>query len=173
MQLVTLRWRRYKSALFSRRGAMSKPIFVLNGPNLSRLGAREPQIYGHETLEDIRRRCERRAETLGVSVDFRQSNHEGDLVDWLNEAAQAASAVVINPAAYGHQSIALYDAIKAMDTPVVECHLSNPGAREAFRHVSMVSQAARGVVSGFGAMSYELALEAAAHLAGAEAKIAG
>jgi 3-dehydroquinate dehydratase-2 len=173
MRLVTLRRRRYKSDLFNGRGAMSKPIFVLNGPNLNRLGAREPQIYGHETLEDIRLRCERRAEALGLKVEFRQSNREGDLVDWLNEAAEAACAVVINPAAYGHQSIALYDAIKAMDTPVVECHLSNPGAREAFRHVSMVSQAARGVISGFGAVGYELAIEAAAHLAGFAAKVAG
>lgn len=144
---------------------MPKPIYVLNGPNLSLLGTRQPEIYGSDTLDDIRKRCEARAAALGFSVVFRQSNKEGDLVDWLNEAASAASAVVLNPAAYGHTSVALYDAIKAMQTPVVECHLSNPMAREAFRHHSYVSMAAVGTVSGFGPRSYELALDAAAGLA--------
>ena len=146
---------------------MPKPIFVLNGPNLNLLGTREPHIYGADTLADIQRRCEAKAGALGYEVVFRQSNKEGELVDWLNEAATGAAAVVINPAAYGHTSIALHDAIKAMATPVVECHLSNPMAREAFRHVSMVSLAARGVVSGFGAKGYELAIEAAVHLVSA------
>jgi 3-dehydroquinate dehydratase-2 len=144
---------------------MPKPIFVLNGPNLNLLGAREPEIYGSQSLGDIKALCEAKGAALGWDVVFRQSNREGELVDWLNEAATAASAVVINPAAYGHTSIALHDAIKAMNVPVVECHLSNPAAREPFRRRSMVSLAARGVVSGFGAKSYELALEAAAHLA--------
>ena len=144
---------------------MPKPIYVLNGPNLGLLGTRQPEIYGSDTLDDIRKRCEARAAALGFSVVFRQSNKEGDLVDWLNEAASAASAVVLNPAAYGHTSVALYDAIKAMQTPVVECHLSNPMAREAFRHHSYVSMAAVGTVSGFGPRSYELALDAAAGLA--------
>jgi 3-dehydroquinate dehydratase-2 len=146
---------------------MPKPIFVLNGPNLNMLGAREPEIYGSETLEDLRRRCEARALALGFDVVFRQSNREGELVDWLNEAAGGASAVVLNPAAYGHTSIALYDAIKAMATPVVELHLSNPAARESFRRKSMVSGAAKGVISGFGPKGYDLAVEAAAHLAAA------
>jgi 3-dehydroquinate dehydratase-2 len=146
---------------------MPKPIYVLNGPNLNLLGTRQPHIYGADTLEDIRRRCEARAKTLGYDIVFRQSNKEGELVDWLNEASTQASAVVLNPAAYGHTSVALYDAIKAMETPVVECHLSNPQAREAFRHHSYVSPAAVGVVSGFGARSYELALDAAAGLAAA------
>ncbi len=144
---------------------MPKPIYVLNGPNLNLLGTRQPHIYGADSLDDIRRRCEARAAALGHTVVFRQSNKEGELVDWLNEAATAASAVVLNPAAYGHTSVALYDAIKAMQTPVVECHLSNPMAREAFRHHSYVSMAAVGTVSGFGARSYELALDAAAGLA--------
>lgn len=143
---------------------MPKPIYVLNGPNLNLLGARQPDIYGADTLDDIRKRCEARAAALGHTVVFRQSNTEGDLVDWLNEAAAAASAVVLNPAAYGHTSVALYDAIKAMQTPVVECHLSNPMAREPFRHHSYVSMAAAGVISGFGPRSYELALDAAAGL---------
>ena len=146
---------------------MPKPIYVLNGPNLNLLGTRQPHIYGADTLDDIRKRCEARAAALGHTVVFRQSNKEGELVDWLNEAATAASAVVLNPAAYGHTSVALYDAIKAMQTPVVECHLSNPMAREAFRHHSYVSMAAAGTVSGFGARSYELALDAAAGLAAA------
>jgi 3-dehydroquinate dehydratase-2 len=146
---------------------MPKPIYVLNGPNLNLLGTRQPHIYGADSLEDIRQRCEARAQALGYEIVFRQSNKEGELVDWLNEAATQASAVVLNPAAYGHTSIALYDAIKAMETPVVECHLSNPQAREAFRHHSYVSPAAVGVVSGFGARSYELALDAAAGLAAA------
>jgi 3-dehydroquinate dehydratase II len=146
---------------------MPKPIYVLNGPNLNLLGTRQPHIYGADSLDDIRKRCEARAAALGHTVVFRQSNKEGELVDWLNEAATAASAVVLNPAAYGHTSVALYDAIKAMQTPVVECHLSNPMAREAFRHHSYVSMAAAGTVSGFGARSYELALDAAAGLAAA------
>jgi 3-dehydroquinate dehydratase-2 len=143
---------------------MPKPIFVLNGPNLNLLGTREPHIYGADSLADLQKRCEAKAAALGHTVVFRQSNKEGELVDWLNEARDAAAAVVLNAAGYSHTSIAIHDAIKAMATPVVECHLSNPQAREAFRHVSLVSPAARGVISGFGAKSYELAIEAAAHL---------
>jgi len=143
---------------------MSKPIYVLNGPNLNLLGTREPEIYGHQTLEDVRALCEARASSLGREVVFRQSNHEGELVDWIQEAREKASAVVINPAAYGHTSIAILDALKMLSVPVVECHLSNPAAREAFRHQTYVSLAAVGVVSGFGAASYELAVEAAAGL---------
>ena len=148
---------------------MPKPIYVLNGPNLNLLGTRQPHIYGADSLDDIRKRCEARAAALGHTIVFRQSNKEGELVDWLNEAATAASAVVLNPAAYGHTSIALYDAIKAMQTPVVECHLSNPMAREAFRHVSMVSLVAKAVIVGLGFKGYDLAIDAAAHLAAAAA----
>ena len=143
---------------------MSKPIYVLNGPNLNLLGTREPEIYGKATLDDVQALCERRAESLGRTVVFRQSNHEGQLIDWVQEARTHASALVINPAGYGHTSIALLDALKAVDIPVVECHLSNPAAREAFRHETYVSLAAAGLVSGFGAKSYELAVEAAAGL---------
>jgi 3-dehydroquinate dehydratase-2 len=144
---------------------MPKPIFVLNGPNLNLLGTREPHIYGADSLADLQKRCEAKAGALGYAVVFRQSNKEGELVDWLNEARTDAAAVVLNAAAYSHTSIAIYDAIKAMATPVVECHLSNPQARETFRHVSMVSPAAKGVISGFGAKGYDLAIEAAVHLA--------
>ncbi|ODT87521.1 type II 3-dehydroquinate dehydratase [Phenylobacterium sp. SCN 70-31] len=144
---------------------MPKPIYVLSGPNLNLLGTREPEIYGHQTLDDVRGLCEARAQSLGFEVVFRQSNHEGDLVDWIQEAREAACAVVLNPAAYGHTSIALLDALKMLSIPIVECHLSNPAAREAFRRKTYVSLAATGVVSGFGAASYELAVEAAAGLA--------
>src|SRR5436190_15906272 len=143
---------------------MSKPIYVLSGPNLNLLGAREPEIYGKATLDDVKRLCEARAASLGRTVVFRQSNHEGELIDWIQEARTGASALVINPAGYGHTSVAILDALKTCDVPVVECHLSNPAAREAFRHQTYVSLAAAGVVSGFGAASYELAVEAAAGL---------
>ncbi len=144
---------------------MSKPIYVLSGPNLNLLGTREPEIYGRDTLEDVRRRCEARAKSLGRDIVFRQSNHEGELIDWIQEAREKASAIVINPAGYGHTSIAILDALKAAGLPVVECHLSNPAAREDFRRHTYVSLAATGLVSGFGAASYELAVEAAAGLA--------
>jgi 3-dehydroquinate dehydratase-2 len=143
---------------------MSKPIYVLSGPNLNLLGTREPEIYGHQTLEDIRGLCEARASALGREIVFRQSNHEGELIDWIQEAREKACALVINPAGYGHTSVAILDALKAVGIPVIECHLSNPAAREAFRHQTYVSLAATGVVSGFGAASYELAVEAAAGL---------
>ncbi|MDB5428237.1 MAG: aroQ [Phenylobacterium sp.] len=149
---------------------MSKPIYVLSGPNLNLLGAREPEIYGHQTLEDVQRLCEARASALGCSIVFRQSNHEGELIDWIQEARTEGSALVINPAGYGHTSVAILDALKAVGVPVVECHLSNPASREAFRHQTYVSLAATGTVSGFGAASYELAIEAAAGLVGEASK---
>ena len=144
---------------------MSKPIYVLNGPNLNILGEREPDIYGHATLADIQALCEAKAAAKGRTVVFRQSNREGELIDWVQEARKEACAVVINPAGYGHTSISLLDALKALPIPVVECHLSNPAAREDFRRTTFVSLAATGVVSGFGPMSYELAVEAACGLA--------
>ena len=138
-------------------------IYVLNGPNLNLLGTREPEIYGTDTLDDIAGMLEDRAQELGLEIDMRQSNHEGHLVDWLHEAqARKAKAVLLNAGAFTHTSIAVHDAIKAIVTPVVEVHLSNPHAREPFRHVSMVGQAAKGTIAGFGALSYMLALEAAA-----------
>ncbi|MEJ2818700.1 MULTISPECIES: type II 3-dehydroquinate dehydratase [unclassified Caulobacter] len=146
---------------------MAKPIHVLSGPNLNLLGTREPEIYGKDTLDDVRARCEARAAARGLSVVFRQSNHEGVLIDWVQEARTEACALVINPAGYGHTSIALLDALKTLKIPVIECHLSNPAAREDFRRHTFVSLAATGLVSGFGAASYELAIEAAAGLIGA------
>lgn len=138
-------------------------LYVLNGPNLNLLGVREPHIYGRETLADVQAICEAAAE--GATVVFRQSNREGELIDWVQEARTNASALVINPAGYGHTSISLLDALKALTIPVVECHLSNPAAREEFRRHSYVSLAATGVIAGFGAQSYELAVKAALRLA--------
>jgi 3-dehydroquinate dehydratase II len=144
---------------------LSKIIFVLNGPNLNLLGTREPEIYGSDTLDDIAGMLEDRARLLGLEVDLRQSNHEGHLVDWLHEAqGTAAKAVLLNAGAFTHTSVALYDAITAISTPVIEVHLSNPHAREAFRHHSYVGMAAKGTIAGFGAGSYLLALEAANRL---------
>jgi 3-dehydroquinate dehydratase-2 len=141
---------------------MADTIFVLNGPNLNLLGLREPEIYGHDTLDDIADALEDRARELDLTIDMRQSNHEGHLIDWLHEAqAASAKAVILNPGGYTHTSIALHDAVKAITTPVIEVHLSNPHARETFRHTSFVGRAARGTIAGFGALSYILALEAA------------
>jgi 3-dehydroquinate dehydratase-2 len=140
-------------------------VFVLNGPNLNLLGMREPDIYGHDTLDDIAGRLEDRAQDLGLSVDVRQSNHEGHLLDWLHEAqAVEARAVLLNAGAYTHTSVALHDAIKAIRTPVIEVHLSNPHSREEFRHKSFVGMAAKATVAGFGAASYLVALDAVLHL---------
>ena len=139
---------------------MTRAIFVLNGPNLNLLGQREPGIYGDMSLAAIENECRKLGEELGFSVDFRQSNHEGVLVDWLHEANEKAAGVAINPGAYGHTSIALHDAIRAIAVPVVELHISNIPAREAFRHKSMISPAVKGVICGLGQDSYLLAIRA-------------
>jgi 3-dehydroquinate dehydratase-2 len=144
---------------------MSNKVYVLNGPNLNLLGLREPEIYGSDTLDDIAGRLEDKAKALGIEVDVRQSNHEGHLCDWLHEAqAEGAKAVLLNAGALTHTSLALYDAIRSIKTPVIEVHISNPHAREAYRHKSFVAMAAKGTIAGFGAYGYELALEAAARL---------
>lgn len=140
-----------------------KTVFVLNGPNLNMLGKREPGIYGAKTLDDIAADCKATGETLGLQVDFRQSNHEGDLVSWIQEAGEAASGVVLNAGAYTHTSIAIHDAIRAIaPLPVVEVHLSNIHAREPFRHVSKVAPHALGMICGFGPLGYVFALQALA-----------
>lgn len=139
---------------------MSKSIFVLNGPNLNALGKREPGIYGGKTLADIEADCNAVGAELGLSIDFRQSNHEGVLVDWLHEAGEKAAGVAINAGAYTHTSIALHDAIRAIGIPVVEVHISNIHAREEFRHKSMIAPATKGMICGFGPHSYILALHA-------------
>jgi len=140
-------------------------IFVLNGPNLNLLGSREPRIYGTQTLDDVKASLEERAKSLSVRVDFRQSNHEGELVDWIQEAMAKASAIIINAGAYSHTSIAIRDALAALQIPIIEVHLSNIHAREPFRRQSFVSQVARGSIVGLGSFGYLLALDAAAQFA--------
>jgi 3-dehydroquinate dehydratase-2 len=145
-----------------------KPIiYVINGPNLNLLGLREPEIYGHDTLDDIAGQVEDAAKEAGVDIDFRQSNHEGHLIDWMHEAnALGAVAVLLNAGAFTHTSLALYDAIRSISVPVIEVHLSNPHAREEYRRHSYVGMAAKGCIAGFGGNSYLLALRAALNLAG-------
>jgi len=140
-------------------------IFVLNGPNLNLLGLREPEVYGPDTLDDIADRLQDKALALGLTIDMRQSNHEGHLIDWLHEAnAKGAKAVLLNAGGFSHTSVALHDAVKAISVPVIEVHLSNPQARESFRRRSLIASAAKGTIAGFGALGYELALDAAARL---------
>ncbi len=143
----------------------SKVIHVLHGPNLNLLGTREPEVYGRDTLADIEARLAARASELGLAIEGHQSNHEGQLIDWLHAAnASGAKAVLLNAGAYTHTSVALHDAIRAIKVPVIEVHLSNPHLREEFRHKSYVGMAAKGTICGFGSESYLLALEAAARL---------
>ena len=141
---------------------MAKRVLVLNGPNLNMLGTREPGIYGAHTLGDVEALCQATGDELGLSIDFRQSNHEGELVTWIQQAQTGADAILINPAAYSHTSVAIHDALKAVGLPVAEVHLSNIHQREAFRHHSYVSAVAFGVICGFGVTGYRMALTALA-----------
>ena len=144
---------------------MKPLIFVLNGPNLNLLGSREPEVYGSDTLDDIAASLHARADELGVTLDTRQSNHEGHLIDWLHEAQdRGAKAVILNPGGYSHTSVALHDAVKAIAVPVIEIHLSDPDTRESFRHVDLVALAAHQFIKGHGSAGYLLALDAAARL---------
>ena len=152
---------------------MAKPVFILNGPNLNMLGTREPEIYGRDTLDDVRRRAEARAASVGLTVDFRQTNHEGELIGWIQEARTAASGIILNAGSLTHTSIGLLDALSAAELPVIEVHLSNIFRRESFRHHSYVSLGAKGVICGLGVQGYEFAVEAiASALANAPAKSA-
>ncbi len=143
---------------------MSRVILVLNGPNLNTLGQREPEIYGRTTLEDIKGLASARAKNLGLEADFRQSNDEGELVSWIQGARNSAAGIIINAAAYTHTSVAILDALLSCGLPVIEVHLSNIYKREEFRHHSYVSRAATGVICGFGAQGYELAVDALANI---------
>lgn len=143
---------------------MAKRVLILNGPNLNLLGTRETSVYGSGTLADIETMCRETCQSLDLSCDFRQSNHEGELVDWIQSARKTADALIINPAAYSHTSVAIHDALRTLDMPVIEVHLSNIHQREPFRHHSYVSAAADGVICGLGPAGYRLALEAAAEL---------
>ncbi len=146
----------------------TKPVYVLNGPNLNMLGKRQPEIYGRASLADVQRLTEEAAHRLGFAVDFRQSNIEGELVTWIQEAREAASAIVLNAGAYTHTSVVLLDALNAVEVPCIEVHLSNIFRREAFRHHSYISLAAHGVICGFGPKGYVLALEALADMLAAK-----
>ena len=139
-------------------------VFILNGPNLNLLGVRDPSIYGHDTLGDIEERCTARAASLGLEIDFRQTNHEGQIVDWIQEARESADGIILNAGALTHTSVAVLDALAAAELPVVEVHLSNIFRRDRFRRHSYVSLAANGVICGLGAQGYELALDAMARL---------
>ncbi len=145
---------------------MPKPIHILNGPNLNLLGQRQPEVYGSETLVDVEKWCATMAKELGLACSCLQSNHEGQLVDWIQEARQSASGIIINPGAYSHTSVAILDALNAFDGPVLEVHISNIHKREAFRHHSYVSHRADGVIAGFGTEGYALALRRMASLLG-------
>lgn len=139
---------------------MAKTVYVLNGPNLNLLGTREPEIYGHATLADVEKLCHAAAKRHGLTVEFRQSNHEGEIIDWIHEArAAAAAGLVINPAGYGHTSVAILDALAVLEAPIVEVHISNIHAREPFRRRTYVSQVARAVLCGFGVHGYALAID--------------
>lgn len=139
---------------------MSKPIFVINGPNLNLLGSREPEVYGTQTLGDIKDICAKTAQAVGRDIIFLQSNIEGELIDFIQQAGREGAGIVINPAAYTHTSVALHDALKAVDVPSVEIHLSQPAKRESFRRRSYVAEAVSGTISGFGVDSYVLGLQA-------------
>ncbi len=143
-------------------------IAVLNGPNLNLLGTRQPEIYGAETLDDVEALCAETAETLGLAIDFRQTNGEGELITWVQECRGRAAGIIINPAGYSHTSIALMDALKAVDLPIVEVHISNIHRREEFRHLSYVSKVATGVIAGLGIRGYALALRAMADIVAPE-----
>jgi 3-dehydroquinate dehydratase-2 len=141
---------------------MASLVYVLNGPNLNLLGTREPEVYGSDTLADIEKLCHVAAAKHGLEVVFRQTNIEGELVNWLQEARTKAAGVLLNAGAYTHTSVAIHDAIRATTMPVIEVHLSNPFAREQFRHHSFVTPAAKGLICGFGGHSYVLAIDALA-----------
>nr|WP_019461705.1 type II 3-dehydroquinate dehydratase [Roseomonas mucosa] len=144
-------------------------VYVLNGPNLNLLGKRQPQIYGHETLADVERDCRGAAAELGLEIRFHQSNREYEIIDWIHEAREVAAGIVINPAAFTHTSVAILDALKTFEGPIIEVHISNVHQRESFRHHSYVTLAASGVIAGFGTQGYTLALQRVARLIG-EAK---
>lgn len=143
---------------------MIKPIFVLNGPNLNLLGVREPTVYGRDTLADVRARAQARAAQYGLAIDFRQSNHEGELITWIQDARTQASGIIINAGGYTHTSIAMLDALQAAELPAIEVHLSNIFRREDYRHHSYISLGVKGVICGLGARGYELAIEALADI---------
>lgn len=152
------------------RKASGPTVLVLHGPNLNLLGTREPHIYGSTTLADVEAMCAKKAKVLGHTISFRQSNHEGQLVDWIQEAINGAAGIIINPGAYTHTSIAIHDALKNVKAPIIELHVSHPHQREAFRHLSYVSMVAQALICGLGALGYPVSVEAMAGLLAAKSK---
>jgi 3-dehydroquinate dehydratase-2 len=151
--------------------AMAKTLYILNGPNLNTLGTREPEIYGHATLKDVEKLSQKTAKQFGLDIEFRQSNHEGVIIDWIHEARdKKAVGIIINPAGYTNTSIAILDALLLIKAPVIEVHITNIHKRESFRHVSYISKVARGVIAGCGVEGYALAITAIAGMIGAKAK---
>ena len=148
---------------------MRKPIHIINGPNLNLLGTREPEVYGHQSLEDIHALCEDKTKQAGYDIVFKQSNIEGELIDFIQEAGKSGSGIIINPAAYTHTSVAIHDSLKAISIPSIEIHLSQPAKRESFRRRSLVAEAVTGTISGFGANSYLLGVQALINLLEAQA----
>jgi 3-dehydroquinate dehydratase II len=160
-----------KSRLAGQSERMAKTIYVLNGPNLNLLGTREPKIYGRSTLKDVEALCRKTAAGHKIAIEFRQSNHEGQLVDWIQEAgAKKAVGIVLNPGGYTHTSVAIHDAIKAVSVPLIEVHVSNIHAREGFRHQSYISPVAKAMICGFGITGYVLAITGLAGSIGAKSK---
>ena len=141
-----------------------KKVLIVNGPNLNMLGMREPEIYGNQTLSDIENLCHKKAASLNIEIDFRQSNHEGEIVSWIQQSKDNFDGLIINAAAYTHTSIAIHDALKLLSCPIIELHISDPKEREAFRHASYIEPLATSVVSGHGAHGYEMAIEKLAEL---------
>ena len=152
--------------IFGEDARVQRPIYILNGPNLNLLGMRQPELYGSATLADVAQACSALAQDLGLAIRFHQSNHEGQIIDWVHEARDQGAGIIINPAAYTHTSVAILDALHAFDGPVLEVHISNVHKRERFRHHSYISQRADGVIAGFGTEGYTLALRHMATLIG-------
>lgn len=143
---------------------MSQPILILNGPNLNRLGTRQPEIYGHTSLADVEEMCRKRAEARGHTISFHQSNREYEIIEWIHDGIANASGIIINPAAFTHTSVAILDALNMFEKPIIELHISNPHKREAFRHVSYITYAATGLICGLGVNGYPLAVDAMADM---------
>jgi 3-dehydroquinate dehydratase II len=143
---------------------MSKPILILNGPNLNRLGTRQPEIYGSTSLQDVEEMCRKTAEARGHEILFRQSNKEFEIIEWIHDGIDSAAGIIINPAAFTHTSVAILDALNMFDNPIIELHISNPHKREPFRHVSYVSHAATGLICGLGVNGYSVAVDAMADM---------
>lgn len=143
---------------------MSKPILILNGPNLNKLGTRQPEIYGHTTLKEVEDMCRKRAEARGLTISFHQSNSEAEIIDWIHDGIEGCSGIIINPAAFTHTSVAILDALNIISQPIIELHISNPHKREAFRHVSYITYAATALICGLGVNGYPIAVDAMADM---------